>query len=327
MARVQARFGGAGVAFALLSAATFGTAGTFATSLIDAGWTPGAAVAARVCVAALILTVPGLIQLRRYWSGHRGADAARRNIRLVTIYGVIAVAGCQLCFFNAVQRLSIGVALLIEYLGVLLVVGWMWFRHNQRPRRLTVVGSALSVAGLGLVLDLTGHQHLDLIGVLWALAGAVGCAIYYVLSAQSDEHLPAIVMTWGAMLIGGLTLLALGGVGAVSMHASFGDVDFASHRTSWVVPVLGLAVLAAVLAYVFGITGARLLGAKVASFLGLTEVLFAVVFAWLVLGQLPDGIQLAGGGLIIAGVTLVRLDEFRAPSDARAESILPALAS
>jgi drug/metabolite transporter (DMT)-like permease len=61
---------------------------------------------------------------------------------------------------------------------------------------------------------------------------------------------------------------------------------------------------------------ARALGSTVASFISLTEVLFAVLWAWLLLGELPAGIQLTGGALIVAGVLLVRLDELRAPRPA-----------
>ena len=94
------------------------------------------------------------------------------------------------------------------------------------------------------------------------------------------------------------------------MHATFGQVDFSgTTRTSWLVPVLGLSLVAAAFAYVAGIAAARLLGAKLASFVGLTEVLFAVLFAWLLLGQLPGRMQLLGGVFIIGGVTLVRIDE------------------
>jgi hypothetical protein len=95
------------------------------------------------------------------------------------------------------------------------------------------------------------------------------------------------------------------------MHATFGAVDFAGHRTSWLVPVIGLSLVAAAFAYVAGIGAARTLGAKLASFVGLTEVLFAVLVAWLLLGELPTGIQLLGGILIVAGVALVRIDELR----------------
>jgi drug/metabolite transporter (DMT)-like permease len=70
-----------------------------------------------------------------------------------------------------------------------------------------------------------------------------------------------------------------------------------------------LSVIAAALAYVAGIGAARRLGPRLASFLGLTEVLFAILVAWAVLGELPTSVQLGGGGLIIAGVLLVRIDE------------------
>jgi drug/metabolite transporter (DMT)-like permease len=80
------------------------------------------------------------------------------------------------------------------------------------------------------------------------------------------------------------------------------------------VPLGGLVVLATVLAYVSGIVAARALGSKVASFVSLTEVLFAVIWAWLLLGELPGPIQLLGGVLIVGGVVLVRVDELRTPA-------------
>ncbi len=88
-------------------------------------------------------------------------------------------------------------------------------------------------------------------------------------------------------------------------------------------PALGLSLIAAVVAYVAGIFGARLLGAKVASFVGLTEVLFAVLFAWLLLGQVLTPVQLAGGVLVVAGIALVRLDELRTPPPAIAPVATP----
>jgi len=44
---------------------------------------------------------------------------------------------------------------------------------------------------------------------------------------------------------------------------------------------------------------------------GLTEVVFAVLFAWLMLGELPSGLQLVGGALIMVGIALVRIDQMR----------------
>jgi drug/metabolite transporter (DMT)-like permease len=308
----------AGVTLAVLSAATFGTSGAFATSLIDAGWSPAAAVTTRITIAALILSIPAIRALRGRWM------LLRRHARMILTYGLVAVAGCQLAYFYAVSHLSVGVALLLEYLGTMLVVGWLWARHGQRPRRLTVVGGLIAVVGLVLVLDLVGDHRLDPIGVLWGLGAAVGLAVYFILSAadtdtgadDSDadspsEELPPLVLAWGGMAVGSVTLLLLGLVRVLPLRASTAEVHLLHHRVSWVVPVLGLSVIAAAFAYVAGIGAARLLGAKLASFIGLTEVVFAVVFAWLLLGQVPAALQFAGGALIVAGVVLVRLDELR----------------
>ena len=297
---------GTGLTLAVVSAATFGTSGTFGSSLIDAGWSPAAAVLTRIAASALILTIPALVQLRGRWARLRRAGGR------VAAYGLVAVAGCQLFYFNAIERMPVGVALLLEYLGTVLVVGWLWLRHGQRPRRLTVAGAVAAIAGLGMVLNLTGPARIDPIGVIWGLLAAVGLAVYFLLSAAADEEpLPPIVVAWAGMCVGAATLAALGWIGVLSLTTRAGNVDFLLHRVSWVVPVLGLSLLAAVIAYVAGIGAARRLGAKLASFIGLAEVLFAILFAWLLLGQSPSAVQFLGGAFILAGVTLVRIDELR----------------
>jgi drug/metabolite transporter (DMT)-like permease len=298
--------GGAGLGLAVLSAATFGTSGAFAASLLAAGWTPGSAVTVRVVVAALVLTAPALLLLRGR------LDQLGRGAGTLAVYGVTAVAGAQLCYFMAVHHLSVAVALLLEYSGAVLVVGWLWLRHGQRPRQLTVLGAAVSVAGLSLVLELIGGADLDLVGVLWGLGAAVGLATYFVLSARTDDTLPPLVVAWGGLAVGGLVLGSAGALGLLPLAAPRNDVVLLDREASWLVPVLGLSLVAAVVAYVSGILGARLLGAKVASFVGLTEVLFAVLFAWLLLGQVLSLEQVLGGALVVAGIALVRVDELRA---------------
>jgi drug/metabolite transporter (DMT)-like permease len=299
--------GGAGLALALLSAAAFGTSGTFASALIGAGWSPGAAVLARIALAALILTVPAVLRLRGQWA------LLRRGAGRVATYGLLAVAGAQWCYFNAVARIPVGVAILLEYLGVVLVVGWLWLRHGQRPRRLTIIGGVAALAGLAMVLNLAGTAGINPAGVFWALGGAVGLAVFFVLSAGDEgESLPPLVMTWAGMCVGTVALAAMAGTGLLPLTASVGDVHVLGHQVSWIVPVLGLSLVAAVISYIAGIGAARRLGARLASFIGMAEVLFAIGFAWLLLGQLPTPVQFLGGGLIMAGVAMVRLGELRA---------------
>jgi drug/metabolite transporter (DMT)-like permease len=111
--------------------------------------------------------------------------------------------------------------------------------------------------------------------------------------------------------------------GVVPVGASTASVELVGRRTSWLVPVLALALVAAVFAYVAGIEASRRLGARLASFVGLTEVVFAVFFAWVFLGQLPGLLQLVGGAVIVLGVAVVRLGE-PAPEPAPVPACEPA---
>jgi drug/metabolite transporter (DMT)-like permease len=298
-----------GLTLAVASAATFGTSGTFAAALLAGGWSPAAAVTVRIAVSALVLTVPGILVLR----GRPGLLAA--SGWRIGAYGFAAVAGCQLCYFNAIQRMPVGTALLLEYLATVLVVAWMWLRHGQRPRWLTVSGGCAALTGLALMLGVTGTAGINFIGVLWGLAAALCLTVYFTLSSGSDS-VPPVVMAWGGMVTGALVLGVAGLAGALPFRAHAADVVLLGHRVSWIVPVLGLSLVASAFAYVAGIGAARRLGARLASFAGLSEVMFAVLFAWILLGQLPTAGQFAGGALILAGVAAVRLDERSEPTAA-----------
>jgi drug/metabolite transporter (DMT)-like permease len=276
--------------------------GSFARSLTDTGWSPAAAVAIRCAVAALLLVVPAAIELRARWS------VLVRRARTIAIYGAVTVAGCQVCYFNAIQRIPVGLALLVEYLGIVLIVAWLWWR-GQRPRRLMVVGSLVALAGLWLTIAPSSDRQLDPVGVLWALGAAVGLATYFILSANSDDGLPPATLACGGMIVGAAVVVACGWLGLVSLHAGSVAVELAGHRAPLWIPVLGLGLVATAIPYVTGILAARRLGPKLASFVSLSEVLFAVAWAWLLLGELPTLSQLFGGAIIVVGVAIVRVDE------------------
>ncbi len=294
--------GRAGALFAAaLSAAAFGTSGPFAKALLDAGWSPSAAVLARIGGAALVL-LPATIAA---WRRHRPSPDAQR---LTVLYGVIAVAGAQLCFFSAVRTLSVGVALLLEYTAPLLLVGWSWARTRRIPATRTLVAAAVSLAGLALVLDLTGGVRLDLVGVLWGAGAAVCLSGYFVMSADARDDLPPVLLAGAGLTVAAVVIALIGVAGLLPLEASSVPVGLFGARTSFLVPVVILILLSSVFAYVTGIVAAARLGPRIASFVGLTEVLFAVLFAWALLGQLPTGMQLLGGVLVLAGVVSVRDD-------------------
>ena len=303
-----------GLGFAVLSATTFGMSGALASQLLDAGWSAGAIVLVRVGLAALVVLPFGLVSLRGRWG------LVRRNAGLIVVYGTLAVAGAQFCYFSAVQHMEVGPALLIEYTAPAAVVVWLWLRHGQRPGSLTLFGAGLAALGLVLVLDLVSGADLSVPGTLWALAAMVGAATYFVISADEDNGLPPMVLAAGGLVVGALALGLLGLVGLLPMRSSRAGVTYADTEVAWWVPLLVLGVVTAAIAYTSGIAAGRRLGSRLASFVALLEVVSGVLFAWVLLDELPRPVQLLGGLLVLAGVVFVKLGE---PDTAQADLAEP----
>lgn len=299
---------GAGLAIALTSAASFALSGSFGHALLDLGWSPTALVAARVGGAFLVLLVPCVLLLRR-----TGLPNLRQSGRLV-VYGVVAVAGAQLFYFSSLQYLSVGVALLLEYLAPVVLIGWRW-AHGDRPTRAVVIGAALALVGLALVLDVVHGITLSPIGIAYGLGAMLCLAGYFILAEDQPDGqaVPPLLLTTAGTGIGAVALLVVGGIGVLPLSVGFGSTVLAGVTLPWWVPMSLLILVAAVLAYLTGIIAVRRLGGAVASFVALTEVLFAVVFAALLVGQIPSGTQVVGGVLVLVGIVVVQGGSATAP--------------
>lgn len=312
----EARRTSVGLAFAITSAVTFGTSGTMARGLMDAGWTPGAAFAARVTIAALVLAVPG------WWAVRDRPRLLLAHARTIVLYGLTAVLCAQLFYFMSVQRLDVGIALLIEYTAPVAVVVWMWLVHHQRPGRSTLLGAAIAAVGLVLLLDVLGAERMDLLGVALALTAMLGAAAYFVMSADESSGLPPLTLAAGGLVVAAVVVSALAAVGVVPVRTTTADVTFTVGTVPWWVPVAVLGMVAAAVAYATGIAAARRLGSRLASFIALSEVAAGLVFAWLLLDQTPRPVQWLGAALVLGGVIVVKAGEREIDSVGGGEDLL-----
>jgi drug/metabolite transporter (DMT)-like permease len=104
------------------------------------------------------------------------------------------------------------------------------------------------------------------------------------------------------------------------MAASTAPVTYQDVTMPWWLPIVLLGLVTCALAYCVGIAASRRLGPRLASFISLFEVVSALGFAWLLLGELPKAIQLGGGLLVLVGVVTVRSGEpAPSPADVRAD--------
>ncbi len=292
-----------GLLFAVGSAFTFGMSGPLAKSLMDAGWTPTAAVTARMAGGALVMAIFATI-VKPDWFRE-----ALQHRKTVIAYGLVPIAGAQLCYYNAVAHLSVGVALLLEYTAPILVVGWLWATTRRRPTNMTLAGVGLAIAGIILVLDVVSGAHINMTGVAWGLAAAVCAACYFMMSDEvtaDGSGLNSITLAAGGLIVGAAAVAMLGVSGVMPLTFTTNDTVVAGLTMSWVVPVIALGVITTAIAYTLGIMGIARLRPRFASLVGLAEVMFAVLAAWVLLGQAITLTQAVGGAVVLVGLALAR---------------------
>jgi drug/metabolite transporter (DMT)-like permease len=300
----SARLRTTGLLMAVASALAFSSSGPFIKPLLESGWSLGAALLVRMGVAGLILSPAVFLAIRR------NPRFLRRHWRLILGFGLMPVLGCQLFFFSAMQRMPVAVALLIQYLAPVMLVGFVWLRTRKAPSGLVLWGSAVAVTGLVLVVDISGASF-DLLGTLFALAAAVCVCAYFVISERAGDDLPPLALAASGLLVGAAIMAVLCLTGAMPFEAPQVTVELAGVAVPWFVPLLWVAGIATTLGYALGVMAVPRIGSRVASFVGLSEVLFALGFAWVFLAEVPAPIQFAGGALILAGVILVKVDDLR----------------
>jgi drug/metabolite transporter (DMT)-like permease len=245
---------------------------------------------------------------------------ARAHARTVVAYGLVPIAGAQLCYYNAVSHLSVGVALLLEYTAPILVVGWIWGTTRRRPRTMTLAGVALAVAGIMLVLNVgaagpatsggsSGGAHINATGIAWGLAAAICAACYFMMSDEvsaDGSGLNSITLAAGGLVVGTIAVGLLGLTGVMPLTFTANNADVAGLTVPWWIPVVMLAVVATAIAYTLGISGVARLRPSFASLVGLGEVLFAVLSAWVLLGEAVTVTQAVGGVVVLLGLALAR---------------------
>jgi len=289
-----------GLLVGVLASVAFGTSGALAKPLMEAGWSPAAAVAARAGIAGILLVPFALAALRKRWN-----LVWRARGRILGI-GLVGVAGTQLLYFASIHRIPVSAALLIEYLAPLLLVGWVAIATRRFPRPVVLIGAAAAIAGLMIIIGPVGGG--DALGYVLAGCAAVGVAVYYVVAARPAEGLPAVVLAAASLLLGSLATTLVGLTGLLPLSATFGLVDALGGIVPWWVPLLVLAGATA-FAYAASVAASQSLGSRLMSFVGMLEVVFASIFAWMLLGEALGPLQLLGGVLILAGIACVRAEK------------------
>jgi len=290
----------AGLGLALGSAVAFGGSGVAAKPLIEAGLDPLHVVWLRVAGAALVM-LPVAVR-------HRAL--LRRRPALLAGFGLLAVAGVQACYFAAISRIPVGVALLVEYLAPALVLGWVRFVQRRPVTRAAALGVVLAAGGLACVVEVWSGLSFDAVGLLLAL-GAACCQVgYFVLSDQGsdagdDAPDPLGVIAYG-LLIGAVVLTAVARPWTMDWSVLTGTAYMDGTPVAALLLLAWIVLIATVLAYVTGVLSVRRLSPQVAGVVACLEAVVATVLAWVLLGEHLSAPQIVGGAVVLVGAFIAQ---------------------
>lgn len=306
---------GRGGVLVLFASVCFGSSGALAKPTMLAGLSPQQAAAARIGGAALLMAASAALLRPSLLRVGRG------EWPLLLGYGLLGVAGVQLCYFVAAGRLPVSIAIVLEFASPVLIALWTRFVRKKRLSRTIWSGIALAMVGLALVAQVWQGLRLDALGLLAGLGTAVCSAAYFLLGEHgAATRSPLGMVIWG-MLVGAVAVCAIAPPwtlpGAVlTTPARFGPWQ----PPVWLLLVV-LAVFSTALAYLLGIAALRHLPAPVASVLGLAEPVVATLTAWALLGETPSWVQALGATVLLAGALLVQLNSPGAQPDAELQPL------
>jgi drug/metabolite transporter (DMT)-like permease len=234
----------------------------------------------------------------------------RSELPVLLTFGVLGLAFVQWFYFEAISRLDIGVALLIQYIAPVLVALWARFAYHEPVRRRIWAALALSILGIALLVELWSGLTLDGLGVAAALGSAVTFAVY-ILSAERavTRRDPLSLVCYGFLLasifwaiLQPWTSFPIKRVDeSVSLLGRLEDLSLPVWLLMGWMVVLGTIVPFALLA-----AALRHIPASRAAITAMFEPVAATVFAYAWLGESLTAFQLIGALVVLGAILLAQ---------------------
>jgi inner membrane transporter RhtA len=243
-----------------------------ATTLFDRVGSGGAVLLRSLFAALALLAL----------AGHSPWRFSRGELRDVVGFGVV-LAAMNVCFYAAIDRLPLGVAVTLEFIGPLGVA------ILGSRRRLDFLWGVLAAAGVVLLSEGSGGGSIDAVGVVLALAAGVFWGLYILLSARVGSHGPGLNGLAIAVSISAILVLPYG------LAAGGGDLL----EPAVLAVGIGVALLSSAIPYVFELEALRRLPNAVFGVLMSLEPAVAATIGFLALGQDLSVLQLLAVALVV----------------------------
>lgn len=285
----------------LLAATLFAVNGSVSKLALEASgmstlrWTELRSTGAFVCLAAWLLV-----------RDRRSLRIRRSEVARLAAYGVFGFALVQWLYFVAISRLPIGIGLLFEFTGILLIALWARFVWHEPVRARVWPALGLVLVGLGLVAQVWEGATLDTVGILAGLAAACSLALFYLQGERLVDSRPPLSVVCLGLLFASLLWAVVQPWWSFPFDTLRANVELPS--SSATAPVWAFALytiaLGTIAPFVLSISALRHLPATTVGILATFEPVAAAVVAWAWLGESLLVVQVVGGLIVVAGIVL-----------------------
>jgi drug/metabolite transporter (DMT)-like permease len=283
-----------GYLYVILAAIMWAVSGTSGKFLFHQGITPFDLVQLRVTFSTVFLFLlflavkPALLKI------------SPRDLIYFAILGVTGMALVQFAYFYSISKISVAVAILLEYLAPVFIAIYYAFVAPEKLTRITLLAISVSVAGCYLVV---GAYNVDLLALNWQgiATGVLAGAAYAWYSLYTERGMRKYD-PWTVVFYA--TLFA-----AIFWNTAFSP--FESIRASytgvqwfWIIysVIFGTAV-----PFAFFSVGISLIRSTRASVTATLEPIAAAFIAFFFLDESLEGLQILGGILAITSVILLQI--------------------
>jgi drug/metabolite transporter (DMT)-like permease len=292
-----------GYFYAFLAALLFGANGTVSKVIIGSGFSALQLTQFRVLGAALISAAVLFVIDKRSFR------LPLRQWPVILVLGIVGVAMLQATYAFAIQLLPVGIALLLEYMAVLIVavVAFFFFKENVRLRLWVAIG--LVLAGLCVVAEIWASS-LNPTGVLWGLAAAVALATYFLVGEKQLQTISPLALSFWTMSIAALFWAPFSKWWEFTPDTFTSMVSLQGNLEAIQVPIWSLVlwnvVLGSFAPFLLSLSALKRLSATAAGIAATSEIVFAFVTAWLWLGEQLTLLQSMGATIVLGGILVAQ---------------------
>jgi drug/metabolite transporter (DMT)-like permease len=232
----------------------------------------------------------------------------RKEVPFLAFYGICGFALVQWLYFVSIEYLPIGIALLIEFTGPVLVALWVRLVWHEPVRRRVWAALALALLGLALVAEVWWGFVLDALGVAAALGAAVALAIYLIVGEKGVVHRDPFSLVCLALFFASVFWAVVQPWWSFPFEDLQGDTSLLGNLSDVTVPVwtlvLWLVTLGTIVPFVLSMASLRHLPAVTVGVIAMFEPVAASVVAWFWLDETLAVAQLVGGAIVLIGIVL-----------------------